>query len=603
MSNLFAYGLSKRSLLWVGVLLLALIVAACGSAPKGTPLPPGDGDGGGGDPPGNGQSGQCPQGVDCVIIRTLADLKAMNDLTWTGVIGSDLPIPREMKRHYILANNIDASETRNWQNDDGSVGFVPIGKYKSSSEHVERVPFAGYFDGNGKTIKNLFIDRTEADEFINVDTGLFAVIAYGGTVVGLTLENVNIKGEDAVGALAGTVEEGTIRNVHVIGSVQGSGSAFGGVGGVVGNNSGTIEDSTFFGNVEAKFYAGGLVGINEADDETGTIENSSAEATVKGATAGGLVGANHGGTISNSNSRAKVQSDALQGNVGGLVGYNTGTITHSKSTTSRNDWIEGMYHVGGLVGGNQGLIENSSSDANVKSEREPHSGFPHGVGGLAGYNAGGEVYGGIKNSHSSGQVNAASGHVGGLVGRNNGPGEIKDSSSISPVTGGEDTGGLVGLNQGNITGSFSAKELVRGEGNVGGLVGQNQALMPDTGVIKDSYSWNAVKGGSTAGGLVGYLFSGAVKSSYSTGSVDEADEIGGLIGESSGPQFVSVENAYWDVTSSGQPTSEAGGEGRTTTQMHQQATYASWDFDDIWEMPAGGGYPDLQNNRRPANLP
>lgn len=604
MSNLFAKSLAKRSMLWVGVLLLALVVAACGGGSPGGPGPivPGDpGDGDGGVPPGNGQSGQCPEGVDCVIIRTLADLKAINDLTWSG-LDPDLRIPREMTRYYILANDIDASETRNWQNDDGSVGFVPIGKYTDSAGYISIMSFAGYFDGNGKTIKNLHIDRSEADEFINEGTGLFARIDYGGTVADLTLERVNIKGKDGVGGVAGTVDDGTVRNVHVIGSVEGYGGALGGgVGGLVGSNAGKVEDSTFFGDVKAEAYGGGLVGINEADDTTGTIENSSAEATVKGATAGGLVGANHGGTISSSNSRAKVQSDALQGNVGGLVGFNTGTITHSESTTSGDDWIQGMYHVGGLVGGNQGIIEHSGSDANVKSEREPHSGMPGGVGGLAGYNGGGApTYGGIKNSHSSGQVNAASGHVGGLVGRNNGSGEIESSFSISSVSGREDTGGLVGYNQGFITASFSANELVRGEDNVGGLVGHNSIFSGEDGVIANSYSWSTVKGGSTAGGLVGYLFGGTVKSSYSIGPVDEGDKNGGLIADFSAPANVSVENSYWDVTSSGQPTSEAGGEGKTTEQMQQQATYVGWKT-DVWEFPQGD-YPDLRDNPRPAEL-
>jgi len=36
--------------------------------------------------------------------------------------------------------------------------------------------------------------------------------------------------------------------------------------------------------------------------------------------------------------------------------------------------------------------------------------------------------------------------------------------------------------------------------------------------------------------------------------------------------------------------------GLTDTQMRQQANFAGFDFDTVWEMPADGGYPGLKSN-------
>jgi len=55
---------------------------------------------------------------------------------------------------------------------------------------------------------------------------------------------------------------------------------------------------------------------------------------------------------------------------------------------------------------------------------------------------------------------------------------------------------------------------------------------------------------------------------------------------------VTVINSYWDTEVSGQSTS-AGGEGKTTSEMHNQATFIDWDFDGIWKID------NYYNNRYP----
>jgi hypothetical protein len=119
----------------------------------------------------------------------------------------------------------------------------------------------------------------------------------------------------------------------------------------------------------------------------------------------------------------------------------------------------------------------------------------------------------------------------------------------------------------------------------GGLVGGN-----DGGEIKDSYATGAVMG-DTAGGLAG-IDSGALTNCYATGLTNGASglTVGGLVGQGSSPV-----SCYWDTETTGQSTS-AGGTGKTTAEMEQQATFVGWDFAIVWAIAPGinNGYPYLR---------
>lgn len=106
-------------------------------------------------------------------------------------------------------------------------GWKPIG---SGDE-----PFAGSFDGNGRTIRGLYINRPAED-----DIGLFAALGEDATLRGIRLEDVRVKGKDRVGGLVGCNNWGEIENCYASGSVAGASS----VGGLVGENSGDIANSS-----------------------------------------------------------------------------------------------------------------------------------------------------------------------------------------------------------------------------------------------------------------------------------------------------------------------------------------------------------------------
>lgn len=238
----------------------------------------------------------------------------------------------------------------------------------------------------------------------------------------------------------------------------------------------------------------------------------------------------------------------------GLFGYtNNATIRNVGLTSSR---ISGNNNVGALVGyNNNSTVSTSFANAHVSGVTNPDKdGFGDAIGGLVGYNRGN-----IDHSYAEG-ISYGLTRIGGLVGNNSGT--INSSAARTNVNAraaltGANSGGLVGYNSGQISNSYTSGNVISKKG-LGGLVGTNS-----NGTISTSYA------------RTGLLSSPSTK------------DIGGLAGINSG----TINNSYWDTTTSGQPGS-AGGTGLTDSQMMQQTSFSGWDFTDIWEMQT---YPALRN--------
>lgn len=239
----------------------------------------------------------------------IADIYGLQGINSFATLGFD----------YQLANDIDASGTRQW---NGGTGFVPIGRYFSGST----LPYSGTFDGQHHTVSNLYINRPG-----DTGTGLFYEIS--GTVQNLALANVDILGGTRVGALTGR-NFGTVSQVIASGTVVGSQS----VGGLIGQN-GSLDSDSFPSLTESRANVavragdgavgvGGLVGQN-----TGEISLSYATGGVTAGTAstgvGGLVGSNPLGSVEESYATGPVNGGAGSASVGGLIGSNTGTVAAS----------------------------------------------------------------------------------------------------------------------------------------------------------------------------------------------------------------------------------------------------------------------------------
>ena len=187
---------------------------------------------------------------------------------------------------------VDAEDTAYW---DNGAGWQPIGSSRTSV-------FQARFEGNGHTIRHLFIDRDTDVVGLFGWVGLFCVIRHVGLIDG------QVTGNNDVGGLVGS-HGGEIHTSYATGRVAGRER----VGGLVGDNeSGLITASYATGRVSGQERVGGLVGSN--DD---TITASYATGRVSGRErVGGLVGSN-GGAIHTSYATGRVSG---RDDVGGLVG-------------------------------------------------------------------------------------------------------------------------------------------------------------------------------------------------------------------------------------------------------------------------------------------
>lgn len=113
--------------------------------------------------------------------------------------------------------------------------------------------FKGTFDGQGHTIRGLYVSQTSTSNI-----GMFKAVY--GTVKNFRLENSYIKGQKMVGSIAGQIE-GTIDSVYSSAIVAAVENAIGGIAGMNQNPGATITNCWFAGEVStSKNYVGGIVG-------------------------------------------------------------------------------------------------------------------------------------------------------------------------------------------------------------------------------------------------------------------------------------------------------------------------------------------------------
>ena len=270
-----------------------------------------------------------------------------------------------------------------------------------------------------------------------------------------------------------------------------------------------------------------------------------------------------------------------------------GTIGEVKNLGIVNGDIKadttGPARAAGLAAVNSGTITNCYYEGTVIGAREG-GGTSLYTGGLVAFNAGG-----ITNCYSAGTVSAeVEDCVGGLVGSNHG--ELNSCYSTASVTGGDEhVGGLVSENSGNIVSCYSTGS-VDGHLYTGGLVGIHY-----DGSIINCYSTGTVVGDEKVGGLVGLLTGygssyGTITNCYSIGHISGNSDVGGLVGYDAGGI---CNDCFWDMETSGQTTS-ACGTGKTTAEMKQKATFANWDFENVWGIVENATYPYLRETPNPA---
>ncbi|MET3120426.1 filamentous hemagglutinin family protein [Oxalobacteraceae bacterium GrIS 2.11] len=483
----------------------------------------------------------------------------------------------------------------------------------------------GFTYGSSTISNSLSTGPVTAPRFSGADYGnrVGGLVGYAGsgTTIMSSSSSGNVEGNTSVGGLVGQ-NDGTITlNSHASGTVTGLST----VGGLVGQNNGTINQNSYAsGMVNGVSTVGGLVGQNngtiDSSYATGAVTSSGAQVTGLDSNAGGLVGSNSNnltasnGIINNSYATGAVVADSNK--VGGLIGVdNGGQISNSYAsgnvTVTAGISTFPARAVGGLIGATYGSnISNSHSSAGTVTASNGSW-----VGGLVGVT---DSSTSITNSYSTENVSGVFTSSGGLVGRNSGI--ISISYATGDVSGYSSTvngfsygailmGGLVGINFGQIGQSF-AFGRVSGSSYIGGFAGTNR------GDISDSYATGSVtasggtqsrsgySAGNSIGGFVGFngdnsgvKSTGTINNSYSTGLVTtgaDASNVGGLIGYNVNQTPNAISNSYWNVDSSGQQMSPAGGSALQNADMTNSAKFFLWDFGNNWYVDASQTGPVLQ---------
>ena len=156
---------------------------------------------------------------------------------------------------YKVMNDIDLAT---WiQEDNPRQGWNPIG--------TKATPFTGWFDGNGKSIKGLYINKA------NVDcVGLFGYIK-GATIKNIALLNPIVTGRNGVGAIVGggcsTQYYCISDNACYGGKIVGS-SAVGGIAGII---SDVDESSTNICYLQGNYSSSVIEGDNSCGGIVGEI--------------------------------------------------------------------------------------------------------------------------------------------------------------------------------------------------------------------------------------------------------------------------------------------------------------------------------------------
>jgi len=272
------------------------------------------------------------------------------------LIGNEYPLDG----NYYLANDIDASEARDW-NDGG--GFEPIGN--------EGNPFTGIFlgrdpEGNTHVIRNLFMERIIIGDRV-INSGLFSHV------------------EEAVIRDVGIINGAATLISHAFSSIiescytTGNGYTIASSGGLVKyacnttiTNCHTSIDIDIRAN-EVPMQVGGLVG----EAVSSIITNCYATGNVYGGgevpRAGGLIGVVSSGedTITNCYATGNVYArHGRNGYLGGLVGsvHANSIITNCYAT----GMIDGrpFFRMGGLIGSSRGIFTNNFYNIDTTGREE-----------------------------------------------------------------------------------------------------------------------------------------------------------------------------------------------------------------------------------------
>ena len=316
--------LHKSNRLVTMLLLVMAILMPYGGAWAQTPSKPSNGD-----------------GVDNPYqISTAAELAWFRDQVNSG----NTTISATLTEDIDLAEFCHAKDGTKYTEE---VSWTPIGNSYNM--------YQGTFDGNGKTIRNLYINATSENIGITCYAGSFGYADVGSNIKNITFDNAKVKstGDDCYTGILVGIAGSCIENIKTLVncSVEGKDNV-GGIAGAVDSNIGNCENHAM---VNGANFVGGIVGYYYSSDKSITSCANYGVVTGTGNQVGGMAGHFGSGTILNCANYGDITGTFYVGNLIGCADecnlnnvLGTGNVTATSADRA------------GLLVGN---IDNSSSTA------------------------------------------------------------------------------------------------------------------------------------------------------------------------------------------------------------------------------------------------
>ena len=448
--------------------------------------------------------------------------------------------------------NVESSQENQW---------VPIGKMnRIGSDYY----FSGIFEGNNHFIEQIYVN-SDAES-----VGVFGMVS--GTIKDLTIKNSYIQGTEEyakIGGIAGYAsEESNIINCINMSEIirDNSEYAYGTVGGIVGENLGTVLNCSNKGSVKGDTaQLGGIVGKNQGKIENcnnfGSIENKRKNSTYNAAGTGGISGANSG-NITNCYNKVEILTEGI-GKIGGIVGNNIGgTICNSNNEKN----ISANGTIGGITGYNSddGVIKKCINQGDI-------SGRTACVGGIAGDTYKATIEECVNNGNINANMYVLDGyynaiHAGGILGEASYGAKIVECDNHGNLTVNDNvgtamsTGGIVGycwsiddeiqIYRCNNKGKINIESTTSRNYSVwnGGIVGRILTSEGKTSILNSNNFGNIQGYGTYVGGTVGWGSGDMeIEICFNNGEIMAESKttyvsVGGIVGQMDGGTVSNVYN-------------------------------------------------------------
>ena len=225
--------------------------------------------------------------------------------------------------------------------------WVPIGNRNI-------IKYRGTFDGNGKTITNLYINASQTSQN---NMGLFGY-TYQSTIKNLTFENANVTNTQSnTGILVGKAGYGsTLQNIKISNTCQIKGGNY--TGGIAGELDGNAYNCVNYTTVQGIKSVGGLFGRYSRKGNSITACANYGNVTASSDMVGGLVGYYSSGTIQDCANYGDVKGTNRVAGMAGFVsdGKVQNVFSYGNISVTNKTQNVGMVFGCSVSGATEGMV-------------------------------------------------------------------------------------------------------------------------------------------------------------------------------------------------------------------------------------------------------